>query len=109
MGYLQCILGVLLLQCQIVFTQEAGKICKWFLKLCMLWRIRLTRNKNMSGKLAGTTMSKISYEGVVALKMDGLVSTLRTLRPEDEQNRLFETSRLNRLFSEPPLLHKRFY
>ena len=34
----------------------------------MVWRIRVTINLNMNSKLAGTTMSKISFEGVVALK-----------------------------------------
>ena len=55
----------------------------------------------MNSKLAGTTMGKVSFEGVVALKSAGLVSTVGTLySPEDEQRILFETSRPNR---------KRFY
>ena len=33
----------------------------------------------MNSKLVGTTMSKISFEGVVALKRAGLVSTFRTV------------------------------
>ena len=32
-----------------------------------------------SNKLAGTTMTKTSFEGVVALKRAGLVSTFRTV------------------------------
>ena len=69
----------------------------------------------MSSKLAGTTMSKISFEGVLALKRAGLVLAFQTVcparlhSPEDEQSILFETSRPKRLFSEPPLLQKRFY
>ena len=33
----------------------------------------------MNSRLAGTTMSKISLEGVLALKRAGLVSTFRTV------------------------------
>ena len=33
----------------------------------------------MNGKLAGITMSKISFKGVVALKGAGLVSTFQTV------------------------------
>ena len=33
----------------------------------------------MNSKIAGTTISKISFEGVVALKRAGLVSTFRTV------------------------------
>ena len=39
---------------------------KWCLKLCMVWRIRATININ--SELAGTTMGKNSFEGVVGLK-----------------------------------------
>ena len=46
------------------------------LKLCMVWRTRVTININMNSKLAGTTMGKNSSEGVVALKRAGLVSWL---------------------------------
>ena len=47
----------------------------------------------MNSKLAGTTMSKISFEGVVALKRAGLVLrfeqyTSARLSPEDEQSTL---------------------
>ena len=52
---------------------------------------------NINSKLAGTTMGKHFLGGVVALKAGS---------PEDEQSILFETSRPNRLFSEPPLLQK---
>ena len=38
---------------------------------------RVTININMNSKLAGTTMGKISFEGVVALKRAGLVLTFR--------------------------------
>ena len=40
--------------------------------------LRVTRI-NMNSKLAGTTTSKISFEGVVALKRVGLVSTFQTV------------------------------
>ena len=33
----------------------------------------------MNSELAGTTMGKISFEGVVALKRAGLVSTFQTV------------------------------
>ena len=82
--------------------------CKWCLKLCMVWRIRVTINRNMKSKLAGTTMSKVSFEGVVALKRAGLVLKGRVFRRnEDEQSLLYKVSRPNRLFSEAPLLQKR--
>ena len=41
--------------------------------------IRITINININSKLAGTTMGKISFEGVVALKRVSLVSTFRTV------------------------------
>ena len=34
----------------------------------------MPKNKNMDSKIAGTTMSKISFKGVVAPKRVGLVS-----------------------------------
>ena len=45
----------------------------------MVWRIRVTINIYMNSKLAGTTMSKNSFEGVVALERAGLVSTFRAV------------------------------
>ena len=47
---------------------------------------------------------------VLALKRAGLVSTFRTENSthEEEQSILSETSRPDRLYSEPPLLQKRF-
>ena len=41
--------------------------------------LRATINININSKLAGTTMGKNSFEGVVALKRAGLVSTFRTV------------------------------
>ena len=35
----------------------------------MVWRIRVPINVYMNSKLAGTTKCRISFEGVVALKM----------------------------------------
>ena len=34
----------------------------------MVWRIRATININMNSKLVGTIMSKISFEGMTALR-----------------------------------------
>ena len=34
----------------------------------MVWRIRATININMNSKLVGTIMSKISFEGMMALR-----------------------------------------
>ena len=47
----------------------------------MVWTIRVTININinMNSRFAGTTMGKISFEGVVALKRAGLVLTFRTV------------------------------
>ena len=39
---------------------------------------RSTINININSKLAGTTMGKNSFEGVLALKRAGLVSMFRT-------------------------------
>ena len=41
--------------------------------------LRPTISININSKLAGTTMGIHSFEGVVALKRAGLVSTLRTV------------------------------
>ena len=41
--------------------------------------IKTTVNINMNSKLAGTTMGKNSFEGVMGLKRAGLVSTFRTV------------------------------
>ena len=41
--------------------------------------LRVTIDKNIDSKLAGTTMSKIYFEVVAALKRDGLFSTFRTV------------------------------
>ena len=41
--------------------------------------MRATINININSKLAGTTMGKNSFEGVVALKRAGLVSTFQTV------------------------------
>ena len=54
-------------------------VIKWCLKLCMVWRTIVIINKNVNSKLAGTTMGKILFEGVVALERAGLVSTFRTV------------------------------
>ena len=45
----------------------------------------------MNSKLAGTTMGKKSFEGVVALRRAGLVSTFRTVYSARLQSILFET------------------
>ena len=45
----------------------------------MVRRIRVTININMNSKLAGTTMSKISFKGGVALRRAGLVLTFRSV------------------------------
>ena len=55
----------------------------------MVWRIRVTINLNMNSKLAGTTMSKISFEGVVALKRAGLVSMFPTVYSASLQEQIF--------------------
>ena len=58
-----------------MYIHTYNRIFKWCLKLCMVWRIRVTIHINMNSKLAGTTMGKISFEGVVALKRAVLVYT----------------------------------
>ena len=42
-------------------------------------KVGVTINININSKLAGTTMGKISFEAVVALKRAGLVSPFRTV------------------------------
>ena len=60
--------------------KENYYMVKWCLKLCMVWRIRVTINININSELASTTMDKISLEGVGALKKKtGLVSTFRSV------------------------------
>ena len=47
--------------------------------------VKVTINIFSNSKLAGTTMGKNSFEGVVALKRAGLVSTFRTVYSADLQ------------------------
>ena len=54
----------------------------------MVWRIRVTIDINRNSKLAGTTMGKISFEGVVALNRAGLVSTFQTVYSARLQERV---------------------
>ena len=76
-------------------------IYKWFLRLCMVRRIRVNININMNSKLQGKTMCKISFEGVMALKKAVLSRRFK----QYTQSILFE----NRLFLESTLLQRRCY
>ena len=61
----------------------------------MKLNVRETININMNSKLAGTTMNKISLEGVVALKRAGLVLTSPTVYSARLQEKLKEIECIN--------------
>ena len=51
---------------------------RWDSHFELIWYLRKTLNLNVNRRLVGTTMCKISFEGVLVMKRAGLVKTFRT-------------------------------
>ena len=51
---------------------------RWDSHFELIWYLRKTINLNVNRRLVGTTMCKISFEGVLVMKRAGLVKTFRT-------------------------------